>query len=294
VERPSASVIVPFAGSRADLERLISSLDTLSLRAGDELIVADNRGVVRAGANGRVMVIEASDVQTPAYARNEGARIAHGDWLVFIDADTEPEPALLEHYFEQAPHAETAVLAGTIVDIAAHQSLTARHSVARARLDQRTTLERGGRPYAQTANCAVRRAAFEQVRGFEPLARAGEDADLCFRLEDAGWGPPERRAALVRHRSRETFPQLIAQLARHGSGAAWVNRRHPKTFPAPRLGELARRVGHDLRCALGAGNRDEAGFALLDAAGAIAFEGGRLLPNRPLAPHLRRVRGSRR
>jgi GT2 family glycosyltransferase len=291
VERPSVSVVVPFAGSAAELSRLLDSLSTMALRPGDELIVADNRAAGRSPAAASsepartaVRLVPARGIRTPAYARNRGAREASGTWLVFIDADTTPSPSLLDAYFDPVPEASTAVLAGGIVDVAASGSLAARHSASREQMSDRATLERAGRPYAQTANCAVLRSAFVATGGFEETARAGEDADLCFRLALAGWGLERRTAAGVSHRTRETLPALLSQVARHGSGAAWLNRRYPGEFAAPGPRELAARFARDGGAALAAlrrGDREAASMAALEIVTGCAFELGRLLPNRP-------------
>jgi GT2 family glycosyltransferase len=291
VQRPSVSVIVPFAGTDAELDRVIETLKSLELRAGDEILVADNRDTPRAGRHQGVRVIDASGIRTPAFARNMAASHAQGDWLVFIDADTEPASSLLDGYFSQPPPPRCGVLAGRIVDVAPSTSATARHGVARARLSESATVQRDGRPYAQTANCAVRRSAFDHVGGFVPYARAGEDADLCFRLADAGFTLELRSGAVVRHRSRDSVAQYALQLARHGSGAAWVNRRHAGACPPPSPARMARRVARNAADALGAvraHDNQAAAFAALDALGALAFELGRLLPNRRRERRLRR------
>jgi GT2 family glycosyltransferase len=201
---------------------------------------------------------------------------------VFIDADTRPEPGLLEAFFEPAPRPETAVLAGTIVDVAIRSTLVSRHDVARQRMSQDMTLRRS-RPYAQTANCAVRRSAFESVGGFGEQAR-GEDADLCFRLYAAGWELEERPAARVEHRAREAFADWLSQQSRHGRAAAWLDRRYPGEFPGRGWRFLVNRLVHlgvDAVTASARGEREQAGFALLDLTRIWAVELGRIRPERP-------------
>jgi GT2 family glycosyltransferase len=289
-DRPAVSVVVPFLGSEAEFERLRAALGRLRTRPDDELIIADNRSTEpSAAAPERVIVHPAGGVRSPGFARNRGAALASCPWLVFIDADTDPGPGLLDAYFDPLPGPDTAVVGGGIVDVAASaegtglSALAARHAAARAQMDHRTTLERPAFAYAQTANCAVRRAAFAEVGGFDEGIRAGEDADLCFRLRDAGWALEVRPEAIVAHHTRATFGASLRQLARHGAGAAWCERRHPGSFPPPSAigvaARLGRAAGAGARAAL-RGQRETAAFAALEIAEACAFEFGRLLPNR--------------
>jgi GT2 family glycosyltransferase len=286
--RPAVSVVVPFCGSASQLASLTLELQRLELRRGDELIIANNGAAAsdRLLDGARITVCQARGLRAPGFARNRGAELASGEWLLFIDADTLPAPTLIDDYFRPQPQPATGVLAGNVTDVAIRATSTARHGVVRERLSQARTLQHGARPYAQTANCAVLRAAFADVGGFRDEIRSGEDADLCFRLAAAGWQLEQRPNAVVRHRSRETVLSLTRQLAVHGSGAAWLDREYPGSFPAPSPTSFVRRVGHDVRLAgrsLAARDRDSASLALLDLAGACAFEFGRLLPNRARA-----------
>jgi cellulose synthase/poly-beta-1,6-N-acetylglucosamine synthase-like glycosyltransferase len=283
--RPTASVIVPFAGSAAELAQVVELLGTIDLETGDEIIVADNRPAAAAGERraGAVTILGAAGPRTPYHARNVAAARAQGEWLVFIDADTVPAADLLESYLSPTPPDAVGILAGTVTDRVGRDTRVARYVVARGKMDQDVTLSNPFGPYAQTANAAIRRSAFESVGGFVPDIRSGGDADICWRLQAAGWALEPRPAARVEHTSRTSLGALMRQLARHGAGARWLERVHPGAAPARGPLSLARGTAAALRDAAQArrsGDRDEAGFRLLDLAGDLAFGVGRLRSNR--------------
>ncbi len=283
--RPGASVVVPFAGPQARLEEMLDRLARLALRPGDEVVVVDNRpdpvSPGRPPAPG-VRVIGAPARASSWHAREVGAAATTGDWVVFVDADTRPVPDLLDRYLDPAPAADVGILAGGVRDWAATAAATptacSRYVSARAKMDQAQTLAHPYLPYAQTANCAVRRAAFDAVGGFAAAAgsSAAGDADLCWRIQRAGWRLESRPQAVVDHENRDRFRDLYRQLARHGAGLAWLERRYPGSAPPPRLRDVVGRWPHYLLAAARADDRDAALFALADLACLCARDIGRL------------------
>ena len=162
-------------------------------------------------------------------------------------------------------------------------------------MSQNETHRFGTWSFPQTANAACRRAAFEEVGGFREEIRAGEDADLSFRLRAAGWEVERREAARVTHRSRQTVRGFIAQKLLHGAGGAWLDREYPGSFPARRRPGLVwwgvRTAAKGLTAAARSRNRDEALYAVLHPVELIAYEFGRSLRNeRPAGAGERRYR----
>jgi GT2 family glycosyltransferase len=290
-ERPAVDVVVPFAGRADALAALVARLETLNVRPGDTVTVADNRRRRDRPESATVHVVDASRRRGSYHARNEGAKAGSAPWLLFVDADVEPPRDLLDRLFEPPPRDRAAVLAGAVLDEPPPKSgrgpTTLRYAWLKASMSQDETLadERWG--FAQTACCAVRRDAFDTAGGFAGELRSGGDADLCYRLAAAGWRIESRPKAAVLHRNRATVPRMLAQRARHGAGAAWLSRHYPGAFPARRWPGLAwwsvRRAAGGF-VALLHGDRDAALVGLLDGPAVWAFELGRLLPNR----HLRR------
>ena len=245
--RPAVDVVIPFAGPAAAFERLATRVGRLELREGDTLLVVDNRA--SGGAAPTVPTLRAPEVRSSYFARNRGAAAGAAPWIVVLDADVQPAPGLLDAYFDPPPGDDVGALAGRVEDERADDALGAAMT-EHASLSQAITLDRPW-AYAQTASCAVRRAAFEAVGGFDATVRSGGDADLCFRLHEAGWRLERRDRALVTHDHRRTLRALARQKARHGAGAAWLEGRWPGSMPPRPAREV---VAYAARGALAAGS----------------------------------------
>lgn len=304
--RPAVDIVVPFVGSSEELESLCRHLDALDLTPGDTITVVDNRrpGDGRLIERGRLAIVSAPAVQSSYYARNCGARRGSSPWLLFIDADVRAPHDLLQRYFDDTPATTTGVLGGGIhnepVRRGENQSLAARYSALSGLFDQSRTAVRAEFSYAMTANCAIRRRAFEDVGGFVEHVRSGGDADICFRLRAHGWGLEAREHAAATHLNRPTVRRLIRQSLRHGSGAAWLDSIYPgfsasgASGPADarsiRAGGVFGRALRSLRrlrhagVALLRGDPEVALVVVLDIVRSIAFSVGRRLPNEVSGP----------
>jgi GT2 family glycosyltransferase len=279
-------VVVPFRGDRAALARTFEALASIQRRDGDTLTVVDN-GPRPTGVEPppEISVVHAPERPTSYYARNRGAEGGRGEWLVFLDADVTPAPGILDAYFDPEPEEATGILVGGVRDEGvdpAHASAASRYAHERAAMSQANTATDSRWAYGQTANCGFRREAFESAGGFEESARSGGDADLCFRLRAAGWLIESRDAAEVVHRNRTTTRALVRQRARHGAGAAWLNRVHPGCMPPNRSPGVVwwsiKQLGGAARSAV-SGQREPAGLAAIEVVSHWAFEAGRLLRN---------------
>jgi hypothetical protein len=287
--RPAVDVVIPFAGPVSDLWELALRAAPLAHGPADTIVVVDNRGranrLLSAPGGMAVRVVAAPRRHSSYHARNRGAAAGGAPWLLFLDADVEWPADLIDRYFDGAAGGDrVGVIAGGIADEGPPRERPAtpaeRYAADRAPMAQTTTIEATRHPpYAQTANCLVRRAAFESVGGFAGGIRSGGDADLCFRLQESGWTVELREEARVVHRNRRTLGALLAQKARHGAGAAWLERRYPGAFPRRRWAGLAAwSAGEVLRARR---RREGAGSpAVVEVLSVWAFELGRLLPNR--------------
>ncbi len=287
--RPGVDVVVPFRGSPERMEELRTRLAVLALGPQDTLTIADNTPGRGTRADGDV--VRASGLATPAYARNHGAERGRAAWLVFLDSDVTPSADLLDSYFDPPPSERTGLLAGGVRDARPRPGggPVARYAHLSRAMSQDNTLEYGPRwGFAKTANAGVRREAFEAVGGFREQLRAGEDADLTYRLRAAGWELERREDAVVVHANRGTAVALARQWLGFGSAGAWLDDHYPGSFPARRLPGLAwwgaRFAARGLVAAARRRDRDAAYRAVFEPLEQLSYEVGRSIPNeRPLS-----------
>ena len=277
-DRPTVSVVVPFGGGQA--ERLREALARVETGARDELIVADNSGGEAATLADLARVAPAVGERSSYHARNAGAVVASGEWLLFMDADCTPEPGILDAYFREPMDEAVGALAGEIVGEEGQRALAARYARDRKVLSQTDGLYGRGRTVAATGNLLVRRAAFEALGGFVEEIRSAGDVDFCVRLQNAGWRLAFRADAVVRHRHRETVPGLLRTFVRYGSGSRWLSERYPGMSARWPLSpyQLARAGMDSARLTL-MGEREQAAFRLIDGAGLVAHNLGWCLSN---------------
>ncbi len=269
--RPAVSVVVPFRGDADDAERTLAAMAELRLASGDELIVADNsrsQPCASLAAAG-IEVAPATAERSSYHARNAGAACAHGEWLLFVDADCVPRPDLIDSYFESPVPAGCGALAGQIEGDPDQGSFLARYTRSRKffRQDAGFLSEAGT---AATGNLLVRRLAFAEIGGFAEGIRSAGDVDLCRRLRLAGWSIEPRIGAVVRHRHRDSLPSLLGAIARYAAGSRWLNERYPgESGRWPLVSGLAG-VARDVPVRIARGDLEEAGFRAVDGLGLAA------------------------
>ena len=176
------SVIVPafneerlLVDSLAAIKAALSSFATRGWQT--ELIVCDNNSTDRtaelARTAGAKVVFE--PVNQIGRARNRGAQAAAGDWLVFVDADSRPSPALFQAAADEIAGGRCLAGGSTVKLDGDHPK--ANWVVALWNfLSRRCRLLAGSFIFCEAE-------AFRAVRGFSQELYAGEELELSQKLK---------------------------------------------------------------------------------------------------------------
>ena len=140
------------------------------------------------------VVVDASHTPGAAAARNAGARVAEGGLLAFCDADDVVGPGWVQGCIDGLQRADAVT--GCFDNASLNGGVPG---------DPRppATSQLGFLPAGLSSNLAVRRLAFDGVGGFDESLRVGEDIDLCWRLQLAGFHFAVAPGAVVARRERD-------------------------------------------------------------------------------------------
>src|SRR5262245_7222449 len=245
------SIIIPAYNEE---QRLGAQLGAIAAQGGNlddyEVIVADNGSTDRTAqvarewaARGNVRVHDASVRRGQAAARNEAAKVATGDLLVFVDADDVVMPGWLAAW--SALDAEVEFASGPVIFFGADDPPP--RSTARA--PKRLPTQIGFLSYALGANLAVRRAVFDRMGGFDEGYPPSEDVELSWRIQLDGVPLTFVPDAVVAKREAPTMKTTLRQYFRYGERDPFLYRDYrargvprPAAWPTTKsyLGLLAR------------------------------------------------------
>ncbi|MFP5255031.1 MAG: mycofactocin biosynthesis glycosyltransferase MftF [Acidimicrobiia bacterium] len=179
-----------------------------------------------------VQILRSPVNEGPAAARQRGVEATEQPVLAFVDADVVPEPGWLDPLLD---HLADPAVAAVAPRIGADPPATLPAPVAsyerlRSSLD-RGPLEALVRPgsrvsYVPTATLVLRRAALDDVGGFDAGLRFGEDVDLVWRLGAAGWSVRYDPRHSATHPARPDLGAWLRQRFAYGRSAAPLAVRH--------------------------------------------------------------------
>ncbi len=163
-------------------------------------------------------------------ARNLGWREATGEIVAYTDADTRVDPDWLSYLVQPFLTTDAVGVGGPNVvpeDDGWIAQCVARSPGGPTHILLNDTVAE----HIPGCNMAFRRLALEEVGGFDPTyTKAGDDVDICWRLQERGWHLAFSPSALVWHHHRNSVKAYWRQQVGYGEGESFLEHRHQEKF----------------------------------------------------------------
>lgn len=205
IDYPDYEVIVINDGSTDETERIAREFPF-------RLISTPNRGL--------------------SQARNTGMHLATGEIVAYTDDDAYPDPHWLTYLADMFLTTSHAGIGGPnlpppddgwIAECVANAPGGPIHVL----LDDQTAEHIPG------CNMAFRKTCLESIGGFDPQFRtAGDDVDVCWRLQKKGWTLGFHPSALVWHHRRNSVRTYWKQQRGYGRAEALLEKKWPQKYNA--------------------------------------------------------------
>ncbi len=192
----TVSVIIPAYNRCAELVECLRSLHGQTYADRETIVVDDGSddGTAErvAAAFPTVRVIGTPGRCGPAHARNLGLRAAHGEFVLFLDSDTEfPDDGAIARMVAALENDPSIGLIGGEIPVSSGRRDEAYGRKVGLNGASRRAVARPGQAaacaYLATCNCLGRRSVLERAGGFDPYYVFGaEDQDLGSRVRALG------------------------------------------------------------------------------------------------------------
>jgi len=239
---PRVSVVICAYNAERTMDACLGSLRTLNYPNYEIIVVNDGSKDQTLAISERHQQAYAADPEAPplriitqenkglSVARNVGAAAATGEIVAYTDSDCVPDPdwlAFLVYRFVRSgfvavggpnfPPPEPALVPAAVA--------VSPGGPAHVLLDDEVA------EHVPGCNMAATKKALEDVGGFEPIfSAAGDDVDLCWRLQNRGYAIGFSPAATVWHYRRNTVKAYLRQQMGYGKAEALLYFKHPYRF----------------------------------------------------------------
>jgi GT2 family glycosyltransferase len=228
---PRVSVVVCTHNGARTLRRCLEGVERIDY-PDFEAIVVDDGSVdesAEIAAAGAFRLISTPN-RGLGSARNTGMREATGEIVAYLDDDAHPDPHWLRYLVATIEDGEFAGAGGP--NLPPSDDCAVARCVAEAPGGPvHVLLSDREAEHLPGCNMAFRRDALMQVGGFDPQFRiAGDDVDVCWRLQGAGHRLGFSPAAVVWHARRPSVRAYLRQQRGYGAAEALLERKWPGRY----------------------------------------------------------------
>ena len=232
-QSPLVSVVVASYNGARTLAACLESLDRLNYPSYEVILVddgsTDNTSQI-AAQHPTIRYLRHSANLGLSTARNTGIEAAEGEIVAFTDSDCKPDKDWLYYLIGDLLNSE-------FVGIGGHNLLPPEDSWVAAAV----MVSPGGPAHVMLTdrvaehipgcNMAFHKWALSEIGNFDPLFRkAGDDVDICWRLQQRGYRIGFSPGGFVWHYRRSTVQDYLRQQHGYGEAEAMLVHRHPEYF----------------------------------------------------------------
>lgn len=230
-DQPRVSVVVCTYNGGRTLDQCLRSLKALDYSNYEVIVVDDGstddtREILKRHPGARTIC---QSNQGLSAARNVGLQAASGEIIAYTDSDCFADPHWLTYLVHRLQRSDAAAVGGP--NLTPEDGWLA-GCVAAAPGQPMHVLESDQvAEHIPGCNMAFRREALEAINGFDPQFRkAGDDVDVCWRLQQAGSWITFAPGAFVWHHRRQTVRAYLRQQAGYGEAEALLRFKHPDKY----------------------------------------------------------------
>ena len=236
---PHVSVVVCSYNGSKTIRDTLEGLQKLDYPDYEVIVVDDGSTdeVTAIASEYDVRVITHSQNQGLSAARNTGMEAGMGEIIAYIDDDAYPDPHWLTYLVATFLNSEYAGVGGPnlpppddglIADCVANAPGGPMHVLLSDREAE----------HIPGCNMAYWKTYLQEIGGFDPQFRAaGDDVDVCWRLQDRSWKLGFSPAAVVWHHRRNSVKMYWKQQKGYGKAEALLESKWPQKYNA--LGHLS-------------------------------------------------------
>ncbi|MGM9788334.1 MAG: glycosyltransferase [Candidatus Cryptobacteroides sp.] len=240
------SIIIPVYNRSEELKELLDSIRKHAFR-NFELIVVDDGSNEPCKAlceqyKDLIITYLYKENGGPASARNAGARMAKGEYLLFLDSDTLIPDSYFEAILGYLEKDKVDLFGGPDMSDPTFSPLQKAISYSMTSFFTTGGIRGGKKKLSRfiprSFNMGVSREAFEAVNGFAPM-RFGEDMDFSMRLMERGYRSALISQAAIYHKRRTSLRAFYRQVLNSGRARIELSIRHKGSLKLVHLLPLA-------------------------------------------------------